>query len=173
MIDIVNDLFEVTDNTHYVRYNEVVEIALKHNLHINKLSYELSQLKGVELKWSGKQFTHRRFYGLKIKDELTMKVIFEGTQQQIKQEMEQWLNELNKQESLNNVSTKLSQHNITLTQNENDVLPMRFVKQTCQLKGHEWTLFKHELQSCGVKEKRTNKFRVLTNLKLKEEQNCK
>lgn len=37
-----------------------------------------------------------------------MKLIFEGTSQQIKQEMEHWLNEVNKQESLNNVSTKLS-----------------------------------------------------------------
>ncbi len=104
-----------------------------------------------------------------------MKVIFTGTPQQIKKEMEQWLTdnqlktELNKQESLNNVSTKLSQHHITLTQNEKDVLPIRFVKQTCQLDGHEWKVFKQELQSCGVKEKRTNKFRILTNLKLIKE----
>lgn len=69
MIDIINDLFEVTDKAHYVRYNEMVEIALKYNLDINKLSYELCQLKGVELKWSGQRFTHRRFYGLKIKED--------------------------------------------------------------------------------------------------------
>lgn len=69
MMDIINDLFEVTDNTHYVRYNEMVEVALNHNLDINKLSYELSQLTGVELKWSGQRFTHRRFYGLKIKED--------------------------------------------------------------------------------------------------------
>lgn len=108
-----------------------------------------------------------------------MKVIFTGTPQQIKKEMEQWLinnqlkTELNKQGSLNNVSTKLSQHHITLTQNEKDVLPITLVKQACQLYGHEWKVFKKELETYGVKEKRTNKFRVLTNLKLKEEQKCK
>lgn len=68
MIDIINDLFEVTDNTHYVRYNEMAEIALKYNLNINKLCYELCQLEGVELKWSGQRFTHRRLYGLKVKE---------------------------------------------------------------------------------------------------------
>lgn len=94
-----------------------------------------------------------------------MKLIFEGTSQQIKQEMEHWLNEVNKQESLNNVSTKLSQHNLRLTQNENDMLPLGFVKQACQLEAHEWKVFKQELQTCGVKEKRTSKVRVLTNLK--------
>lgn len=67
MTDIINDLFEVTDNTHYVRYNEMAEIALTYNLNINKLCYELCQLPGVELKWSGQRFTHRRLYGLKIK----------------------------------------------------------------------------------------------------------
>lgn len=70
MIDIINDLFEVTDNTHYVRYNEMAEIALKYNLNINKLCHELCQLKGVELKWSGQRFTHRRLYGLKVKEDL-------------------------------------------------------------------------------------------------------
>lgn len=98
-----------------------------------------------------------------------MKLIFEGTSQQIKQEMEHWLNEVNKQESLNNVSTKLSQHNLRLTQNENDMLPLGLVKQACQLEAHEWKVFKQELQTCGVKEKRTSKVRVLTNLKLIEE----
>lgn len=93
-----------------------------------------------------------------------MKLIFEGTSQQIKQEMEHWLNEVNKQESLNNVSTKLSQHNLRLTQNENDMLPLGFVKQVCQLEAHEWKVFKQELQTCGVKEKRTSKVRVLTNI---------
>lgn len=93
-----------------------------------------------------------------------MKLIFEGTSQQIKQEMEHWLNEVNKQESLNNVSTKLSQHNLRLTQNENDVLPVSVVKQMCQLEAHEWKVFKQELQTCGVKEKRTSKTRMLTNL---------
>jgi len=93
-----------------------------------------------------------------------MKLIFEGTSQQIKQEMEHWLNEVNKQESLNNVSTKLSQHNLRLTQNENDMLPLGFVKQACQLDAHEWKVFKQELQTCGVKEKRTSKTRLLTHL---------
>lgn len=69
MIDIINELFEVTDNTHYLRYNEVAEIALKYNLNINKLCHELCQLKGVELKWSGQRFTHRRLYGLKVKED--------------------------------------------------------------------------------------------------------
>lgn len=98
-----------------------------------------------------------------------MKLIFEGTPQQIKQEMEHWLNEVNKQESLNNVSTKLSQHNLRLTQNENDMLPLGFVKQACQLEAHEWKVFKQELQTCGVKQKRTTNARMLTNLKLIEE----
>lgn len=99
-----------------------------------------------------------------------MKLIFEGTSQQIKQEMEHWLNEVNKQESLNNVSTKLSQHNLRLTQNENDMLPLGFVKQACQLEAHEWKVFKQELQTCGVKEKRTSKVRLLTNITfIKEE----
>lgn len=69
MIEIINDLFEVTDKTHYVRYNEMAEIALKYNLNINQLCYELCQLKGVELKWSGKRFAHRRLYGLKLKED--------------------------------------------------------------------------------------------------------
>lgn len=99
-----------------------------------------------------------------------MKLIFEGTSQQIKQEMEHWLNEVNKQESLNNVSTKLSQHNLRLTQNENDMLPLGFVKQACQLEAHEWKVFKQELETCGVKEKRTSKVRLLTNITfIKEE----
>lgn len=37
MTDIINNIFEVTDNAHYVRYNEMAEIALKYNLNINKL----------------------------------------------------------------------------------------------------------------------------------------
>lgn len=69
MTEIINHLFEVTDKTHYVRYNEMVEIALKYNLDINKLCYELCQLKGVELKWSGQRFAHRRLYGLTLKED--------------------------------------------------------------------------------------------------------
>lgn len=157
MADAINDLFEVTDKVHYISYNNMVEIALKYNLDINELCYELNQLAGVELKWSGQRFTHRRLYGLKIKDETSMKLIVEGTQQEIKQE------------SLKNVSTKLSQHNLRLTPNENDVLPISVVKQTCQLEGHDWKVFKQELQTCGVKEKRTSKVRMLTNLELIKE----
>lgn len=157
MADAINDLFEVTDKVHYISYNNMVEIALKYNLDINELCYELNQLAGVELKWSGQRFTHRRLYGLKIKDETSMKLIVEGTQQEIKQE------------SLKNVSTKLSQHNLRLTPNENDVLPISVVKQTCQLEGHDWKVFKQELQTCGVKEKRTSKASMLTNLELIKE----
>ena len=69
MTEIINHLFEVTDKTHYVRYNEMAEIAVKYNLNVNKLCYELCQLKGVELKWSGQQFAHRRLYGLKLKED--------------------------------------------------------------------------------------------------------
>ena len=169
MADAINELFEVTDKVHYIRYNDMVEIALKYNLDINELCYELCQLAGVELKWSGQRFTHRRLYGLKIKEETIMKLIFEGTQQQIKQEMEQRLNELNKEESLNNVSTKLSQHNLKLTHNKTDTLPVSVVKQMCQLEGHDWKVFKQELETCGVKEKRTSKARLLTNLELIKE----
>lgn len=72
-------------------------------------------------------------------------------------------------ESLNNVSTKLSQHNIKLTNSETDTLPVSVVKQRCQLEGHDWKVFKQELQTCGVKEKRTSKARLLTNLELIKE----
>lgn len=70
MRDIINHLFEVTDKKHYVRYNEMAEIALKYDLDINKLCNELCQLKGVELKWSGQRFTHRGLYGLKLMEDL-------------------------------------------------------------------------------------------------------
>lgn len=69
MRELINTLFEVTDKVHYIRYNDMVEIALKYNLNINALCYELCQLEGVELKWSGQRFTHRRLYGLKIKED--------------------------------------------------------------------------------------------------------
>lgn len=62
------------------------------------------------------------------------------------------------------VTHKLSQHNIRLTQNDNDVLPLSVVKQACQLEGRDWKLFKQELDKCGVKQKRTNKTRMLTNI---------
>ena len=104
-----------------------------------------------------------------------MKVTFNGTPKQIKHEMEEWLinnqldNVLNKQDLLNKVATKLIQHNIRLTQKEQDLLPLGFVKQVCQLEGHDWRLFKQELEACDVKQKRTTKSRMLTNLKLIEE----
>jgi len=95
-----------------------------------------------------------------------MKVTFTGTPQQIKEEMIEWLS--NNQESTqtfeNKVTNKLKKHNIKLTQNENNMLPIGFVKQKCQLEKRDWTLFKQELEKCGVKQKRTNKARMLTNL---------
>lgn len=102
-----------------------------------------------------------------------MKVTFTGTPQQIKKEMIQWLS-TNQEKTHNNtvednVTPKLNQHNIKLTQNDNDVLPTNLVKQACQLSGRDWKLFKHELETCGVKEKRTSKIRLLTNLKIIEE----
>ena len=103
-----------------------------------------------------------------------MKVTFTGIPHQIKKEMAQWLSD-NQQTDLSetledSVTHKLSQHNIRLTQNENYVLPLSLVKQACQLNGRDWTLFKHELEKCGVKQKRTNKVRLLTNLTfIKEE----
>lgn len=102
-----------------------------------------------------------------------MKVTFTGTPHQIKKEIAQWLSD-NQQTDLSetledSVTHTLSQHNIRLTQNENDVLPLSLVKQACQLNGRDWTLVKHELEKCGVKQKRTSKVRVLTNLKCIEE----
>lgn len=44
------------------------------------------------------------------------------------------------------------------------MLPLGFVKQACQLEAHEWKVFKQELEKCGVKQKRTNKTRMLTNI---------
>ena len=94
-----------------------------------------------------------------------MKVSFEGTPQQIRTEMLQWLSKDQKSTAVKyRVIRKLSQYNIKLTQNENDVLPLSLVKQACQLEGRDWKLFKQELDKCGVKQKRTNKVRVLTNL---------
>lgn len=102
-----------------------------------------------------------------------MKLTFTGTPHQIKKEMAQWLSD-NQQTDLNetltdSVTHKLSQHNIRLTQNENDVLPLTLVKQACQIEGRDWKLFKQELEKCGVKQKRTNKTRMLTNLTFMKE----
>lgn len=103
-----------------------------------------------------------------------MKVTFIGTPHQIKAEMIQWLSNNEEQpyyEILEDrVTSKLSQHNIKLTQNDDDLLPLGFVKQVCQLEGRDWLLFKQDLEKCGVKEKRTSKNRLLTNLKLIEEE---
>lgn len=97
-----------------------------------------------------------------------MKVTFTGTPKQIKKEMEQWLSSNQTltpmQPVEDEVTRKLSQHNINLTQNENDLLPLILVKQSCQLQGREWLQFKDKLEKCGVKQKRTNKMRMLTNL---------
>ena len=67
------------------------------------------------------------------------------------------------------VSKTLSQHSIKLTQNDEDLLPLGFVKQACQLEKRDWKLFKQDLEKCGVKEKRTSTSRLLSNLKLIEE----
>lgn len=100
-----------------------------------------------------------------------MKVSFEGTPQQIRAEMLQWLSKDQKSTAVkDSVTHKLQQHNIRLTQNENDVLPLTFVKQVCQLEGLDWKLFKQELEKCGVKQKRTSTARILTNLTVIEEE---
>lgn len=80
-----------------------------------------------------------------------MKVTFTGTPHQIKKEMAQWLSD-NQHSDLSEtlkdrLTHKLSKYNIKLTQNENDMLPLGFVKQACQLNGSDWTLFKHELEN--------------------------
>lgn len=94
-----------------------------------------------------------------------MKVSFEGTPQQIRTEMLQWLSTNQKRTDVKyRIFRKLSKNNIKLTQNENDVLPLGFVKQACQLNGSDWRLFKQDLEKCGVKQKRTNKTRMLTNI---------
>lgn len=102
-----------------------------------------------------------------------MKVIFEGTPQQIKKEMEHWLSTNQAATRTERVEarvvSKLKQHNIKLTQNDDDLLPLGFVKQVCQLEKRDWILFKHELEKCGVKQKRTTNARMLTNLKFIEE----
>lgn len=102
-----------------------------------------------------------------------MKVTFTGTPNQIKKEMEHWLS--SNQESTHNetledkVTLKLSKHNLKLTANVDDVLPLAFVKQACQLQGHDWFQFKDQLENCGSTEKRTAKGRLLTNLALIKE----
>lgn len=101
-----------------------------------------------------------------------MKVNFDGTPQQIRKEMLQWLNDNQTDTDMKDkVVHKLSQYNIRLTDNINDKLPQSKIKQLCQLEGQEWFVFLDQLQQLGVKKKRTPNTRVLTNLKIVEE--CK
>lgn len=99
-----------------------------------------------------------------------MKVTFNGTPQQVRQEMEQWLS--NNQVDTNitdSVLLQLSKRDLKLTNSETDTLPQTMVKQLCQLKGNEWREFLGQLEQLGVKKKRTNKSRLLTNLELIKE----
>lgn len=97
-----------------------------------------------------------------------MKVTFTGTPKQIKKEMKQWLSsnqESTHDETLEDkVTRKLSQHNLKLTDNMEDVLPLTLVKQLCQLTGRDWLQFKDQLEKCGSTETRTGKGRLLTNI---------
>lgn len=99
-----------------------------------------------------------------------MKVTFNGTPQQVRQEMEEWLS--NNQVDTNvkdSVLLKLTKHGLKLTNSEADTLPVSVVKQTCQLEGNEWLEFLSQLEQLGVKKKRTSKARILTNLELIKE----
>ena len=99
-----------------------------------------------------------------------MKVTFTGTPKQVRQEMEQCLT--NNQVDTNikdRVLLQLTKYGLKLTNRETDTLPVSVVKQMSQLEGYNWKVFKQELQTCGVKEKRTSKFRILTNLELIKE----
>lgn len=99
-----------------------------------------------------------------------MKVTFNGTPQQVRQEMEQWLS--NNQVDTNitdSVLLQLTKRGLKLTNSETDTLPQTMVKQLCQLKCNEWREFLGQLEQLGVKKKRTNKSRLLTNLELIKE----
>lgn len=99
-----------------------------------------------------------------------MKVTFNGTPQQVRQEMEEWLSNNQVDTNINDeVLLQLNKHGLKLTDSETDTLPVSVVKQTCQLEGYDWKVFKEELYQLGVKQKRTNKFRMLTNLEFIKE----
>ena len=96
-----------------------------------------------------------------------MKISFEGTPEEIKKEMLQWLTD--DQEDMDvkfRALSILDQHNLRLTNFENDKLPQSWVKQRCQLAGQDWFVFLNQLQQLGVKKKRTENTRVLTNLEI-------
>lgn len=96
-----------------------------------------------------------------------MKVIFEGTPQQIRKEMLQWVTDNQVENDVKDSALReLRQHNLILTNNMTDKLPQSQVKQLCQLEGQEWFVFLDQLQQLGVKKKRTPNTRVLTNLKI-------
>lgn len=97
-----------------------------------------------------------------------MKVTFNGTPQQVRQEMEQWLSNNQVDTNINDrVLLQLTKHGLKLTNSESDTLPQTMVKQLCQLEGNEWLEFLGQLEQLGVKKTRTSKSRLLTNLKLK------
>ncbi|BBQ04333.1 XRE family transcriptional regulator [Enterococcus phage Bp29] len=99
-----------------------------------------------------------------------MKVTFNGTPRQVRQEMEQWLSNNQVDTNINDrVLLQLTKHGLKLTNSETDTIPVSVVKQTCQLKGNEWLEFLRQLEQLGVKKKRTSKSRILTNLELIKE----
>lgn len=99
-----------------------------------------------------------------------MKLIFEGTPQQIKKEMAQWLSNNQVDTTINDkVLLQLTKNNLRLTNRNTDTIPASAVKQLCQLEGKEWVEFLGQLEQLGVKKKATNKTRLLTNLKFIKE----
>lgn len=144
----------LNDTNNKIRTVRVDKLVYQTYIENPPYDYELEHIDGNQ---ANCKLENLKYININKEDETSMKLIVEGTQQEIKQE------------SLKNVSTKLSQHNLRLTPNENDVLPISVVKQTCQLESHDWKVFKQELQTCGVKEKRTSKARLLTNLELIKE----
>lgn len=99
-----------------------------------------------------------------------MKVTFNGTPQQVRQEMEEWLRNNQVDTNINDeVLLQLTKHGLKLTNSETDTLPVSVVKQLCQLEGNEWREFLFQLEQLGVKKTRTSKSRLLTNLELNKE----
>lgn len=99
-----------------------------------------------------------------------MKVTFNGTPQQVRQEMEEWLSNNQVDTNINDeVLLQLTKHGLKLTNSETDTLHVSVVKQLCQLEGRKWFEFLSKLEQLGVKKIRTSKARMLTNLELIKE----
>lgn len=99
-----------------------------------------------------------------------MKVTFNGTPQQVRQEMEQWLSNNQVDTNINDrVLLQLTKHGLRVTNSDTDTLHASFVKQVCQLEGKEWVEFLGQLKQLGVKKKATSKSRILTNLEFIKE----